>query len=254
MRFVRERAVVWANRFRPALLDDRNPAFIVSIDKGFAYAMIGKTGNESVKAALAASLAIRPRVAGWGYPWVPRVVANPTARVVRRALGKPPPGFDVHARNYGWKLMTVPQAAESSLFRFAFVRNPWDRLVSVWANKVHALAGKQEHTNRFPPEVRPDWSFDRFARWVVEQEVPEAHCRPQSRHVVYEGRLIVDFLGRFERLTEDWEVVRARFGLAPLPSRNRSDHRPFRELYTPDLVKVVGDYYAEDVERFRYTF
>ncbi len=252
--FLRDLYLTTRNRFDPALMDDRNPAFIVSLEKGFAYAMIGKTGNESVKAALAASLQIRPRVSGYGAPWVPRAVANPAARTVRRLLGKPPPGFDLHARNYGWRLMTVPQVAGSSLFRFAFVRNPWDRLVSVWANKVSSLKDLQPTTDRFGPEVRTDWSFDRFARWAVEQAEPEGHFRPQSRHVTHEGQLVVDYIGRFEALDADWEAIRKRFGLAKLPRRNRSSHRPYRELFSADLRERVARYYEEDIERFGYTF
>jgi hypothetical protein len=247
-------AQIFANRFDARLLDDTNPAFIVSLERGFAYAMIGKTGNESVKGALAESLRIRPRVSGYGYPWVPRVVANPAARVVRRALGKSPPGFDLHARNYGWDLMLLPQVARSGLYKFAFVRNPWDRLVSCWADKVASLKGKVDYAPRFGPPVTPHWEFDRFARWAIEQPDPEGHYRLQSRHIVHDGKLVVDFLGRFERLESDWETVREKFGLAAIPSRNRSKHRPYRELYTPQLRNLVGEFYAEDIERFDYCF
>lgn len=241
------------NRFHKSTLDDSNPVFVVDLNRQFAYAVIGKTGNSSVKSVLAKTMGVRPRVSGYGYPWVPRALANPTARVVRRMLGKSPPGFDPHARNFGWDLLTVPQVAESSFFRFGFVRNPWDRLVSCWSDKVHSLKGKQAMTERFP-EVSTDWSFDRFARWAIEQPVPEAHVRPQSKHVVHQDKLILDFVGKFESLAHDWQTVAGRFGFPPLPTKNASQHRPYREHYQGDLANLVGDYYEEDVRRFDYAF
>ncbi len=101
-------------------------------------------------------------------------------------------------------------------------------------------------------------SFERFAREVAQipDEEAEPHFLSQHKFIVNrEGTLIVDFLGSFETLDKDFDVVRQRIR-APveLPHLLRSQRGHYRDYYSPDLADIIGDRYSEDIARFRYTF
>lgn len=139
------------------------------------------------------------------------------------------------------------EAFWSGCFRFAFVRNPWDRYVSNW---------------RF---LRPRWSFAKFVDRmdaVAQSTKPgydEArwHVLGQRRHLVDdEGELLVDLVGRFETLQADFDRICTAIGLAPVPlprlRQGRRDH--YSHYYTPRLRKVIAARCEEDIDSFGYAF
>jgi hypothetical protein len=142
-------------------------------------------------------------------------------------------------------------------FKFAFVRNPWDRVVSTYAflkrggmNEVDR-AWAEEHVAPFP-------TFDEFVRRkLMEPNVLSwVHFRPQSWFICDDdNRLLVDFLGRYERLETDFKTVAARLGRAvDLPVTNASAHSHFSGYYTPETREIVARAYADDVQTFGYAF
>jgi len=143
-------------------------------------------------------------------------------------------------------------------FKFAFVRNPWDRLVSAY------LFMKQ---GGLTPAAR-SWSdvhlarFDSFASFVREWVTPEniaswRHFRPQHGYVTADGRVAVDYLGCFEHLARDFNIVSARLGIAArLRHENRTAGRgaDYRSYYTAAAAELVASVYARDIEMFGYHF
>jgi hypothetical protein len=72
-----------------------------------------------------------------------------------------------------------------------------------------------------------------------------------SRH----GRLLVDFVGRFEAIEADFATVcRHLRVVARLPHVNAVSHEDYRAHYTPRLAATVADGFGEDIERFGYAF
>lgn len=158
-----------------------------------------------------------------------------------------------------------------SYFKFSFVRNPWSRLVS-----IYKYLGYEPHL-RFRTFVTGPFRRKLFQErhWFV---------RPQSDFVYDDsGRLLVDFVGRMERLQPDFDEVCRRLGLppTPVPHVNRSDSaqkeaglaagvrrcvpwlgqgrgashsKDYRTYYDAEAIAVVEDLYGIDIERFGYTF
>jgi len=137
-------------------------------------------------------------------------------------------------------------------FSFGFVRNPWDRVVSHYHYRVK--------TNQTGLGDRPI----PFEEWVVRAygEQDPAYCdqpkmfMPQFRWLCdHEDRQIVDFVGRFERLHDDFAEVARRIGIeASLPHLKRSVHRDFRELYSAETRDLIGRRFEGDIERYGYRF
>lgn len=141
----------------------------------------------------------------------------------------------------------VGRAAFESHFSFAFVRNPWDWMVSLFEYL------RRTDSHRHSASVRRMT----FAEYV-DFEIARGR-RSQSEFVVdRRGRVIVDFIGRFERLEADFARVCRVLGMrAALPHANGSSHhRPdYRAYYTHDaLIERVGVFLRADVERFGYQF
>lgn len=143
-------------------------------------------------------------------------------------------------------------------FSFAFVRNPWDRLVS-------------EYRYRFSHGM----SFAEFVDYSFSTELEE-----ERRHIIPQSSFLdgVDFIGRFESLKHDFATVAERIGISVnLEHHNAGEESkasivwrklnrmlfnrdpgvpkaPFQSYYTPELRDRVGEYYAQDVGRFGYRF
>ena len=70
-----------------------------------------------------------------------------------------------------------------------------------------------------------------------------------------QGRLAVDFIGRFEHFERDFEKICRRIGIkANLPHINRTCHDDYRSYYSDALAQKVADRLAEDIECFAFTF
>lgn len=137
-------------------------------------------------------------------------------------------------------------------FKFAFVRNPWDRLVSAWLNKIIK-----------PAERGPKWYF------TIEKDLEDLvdfldrkdfnnsdpHFWPQVRNVPTER---LDFLGHHESFEADLDRVVAQLGFERTEAfeKKNSTHgrRHYREYYTPALRDRVAKLYREDIEKFSYEF
>ena len=142
-----------------------------------------------------------------------------------------------------------------SYFKFAFVRNPWDRLVSTYFFL----------TNGGSNEVDREWSerylfrFRDFRQFVAEGLArPEIHSwvhfRPQADFILSpENAVMVDFVGRYENLQADYEAVANRLGIAQcLVRHNAGTHPAFEQCYSPETALEVGRIYARDAEVFGY--
>ncbi|HTA65960.1 MAG TPA: sulfotransferase family 2 domain-containing protein, partial [Xanthomonadaceae bacterium] len=71
-----------------------------------------------------------------------------------------------------------------------------------------------------------------------------------------DGRLMVDFIGRVERLQADCDRICARIGIpgGELGRSNESSHRDYREYYDDELIALVSEMYRSDLELFDYAF
>lgn len=136
-------------------------------------------------------------------------------------------------------------------FKFAFVRNPWDRLVS-W----YQMCVDVPEPNAFQRYVRE--GFPTFESFVTGATTgPGAKTtRNQLDYLADEaGRLIVDFVGRHENVEADFAAVAARLGLdRELPRINVSRHGAYRTYYSEATRAIVEERFARDIAAFGYRF
>ena len=138
----------------------------------------------------------------------------------------------------------------TAYFRFAFVRNPWDRLVSWYCMCL------QTANNPFSKYVRDN--APTFADFITRTTtgMGERTTYNQLDFLVgSNGDSLVDFVGRYENLADGYAVVKKRLGLShDLPHTNASSHTGYRDYYTTATRAIVADRFARDIAHFKYAF
>ena len=72
-----------------------------------------------------------------------------------------------------------------------------------------------------------------------------------------DGSILVNFVGAFERLEEDWIAIQKRIGIdpKPLPKKRISKRsRDYRDQYDDELTELVAAHFAQEIEAFGYSF
>ena len=189
-----------------------------------------------------------------GFVPTPKVANRSMKIVIASHIGMQYRG-DIH--HAPWQFTPLALLRDNDYFRFGFVRNPLDRLLSCYAQKIVFYAremGMPSLLWRYGNTFDKDMSFAEFVNAVADipDRIADIHFRSQHTFFYHRGRLMVDFVGHFERLDEDWSVVREKTGLPELPHHNKSRHVDYREAYTPELAAIAAERYKKDIELFGY--
>ena len=145
-----------------------------------------------------------------------------------------------------------------SYFKFAFIRNPWDRLVSAY----HFLKGGGYGTgdkNWFERELASYRDFEDFVhKWLrIENIHKHIHFIPQTEFLEDENNsgIKVDYIGFYENIDDDFNYIATRIGVdCTLKKGNVSSHESYRDYYCASTRDIVREVYRTDIERFGYDF
>jgi hypothetical protein len=152
-------------------------------------------------------------------------------------------------------------------YRFSFVRNPWDRLVSEYRYKQHAFSFKKFLFDYFPAVNVDDYcGYNGIYRHVMPQYL-----------FLYDKKMTlqVDKIGKFESLLTDFSAISKLIcGQAlQLPHINKTTKTNFMaslrywlcfwqtesakhysDYYDDETQAWVAHYYAKDIALFDYQF
>jgi hypothetical protein len=211
---------------------------LISLSDKFLFVHIQRTGGTSLRKALRQH-----------FPQAHRFISpHPHAEDAMQRLG--------------------PQAFQQ-LYRFTFVRNPWDRLVS-WYTMLREKAWR-------PNWRRTDWwgryrweavqlPFAEFITASTIRKQLQGRNRWRSRnHFAFNqldyltdhyGNLLVNDIFRFEDYQASCLKLGEKLGisLADMPHRNSSRHADYRTYYTPAIRNLVTERFALDIDYFGYSF
>ena len=139
-------------------------------------------------------------------------------------------------------------------FKFGFVRNPWDRLVSeyVWKLEQNRLGmpflGFIETVASSPATLSAHYMSAHACRQHLCDQATYL-CEP-------DGELLVDFVGRFEQLQDGFDYACDRIGISrqQLPVRNATRHLHYSTYYDEQSRELAARCYARDIDRFSYSW
>lgn len=131
----------------------------------------------------------------------------------------------------------------NSFYSFAFIRNPWDWLVSMYFFI-------REHKAHPESMICSHMSFKQFLRFFASKNVT------QSTFLKSGGRVAVTEIFRFEDLPDSLEKISQKTGLAftGFPEENASQHEDYANYYDEEDIEFVRTRFADDVELGGYDF
>jgi hypothetical protein len=174
----------------------------------------------------------------------------------------------IHKRDYPYVKKSVILKKYSDYTRFCFVRNPWDRVVSCYTNKIHADKeyNDQWYTNgvatpllRYGETFKGGMKFEAFVDAIndIPDHQADDHFKSQYLFVTDNtDTLLVNFIGKFENFEFDFNCLYQKIGLPPitLPHMLKSTRKNYKSYYNSNTKRLIGKRYTRDIELFRYDF
>jgi len=152
-------------------------------------------------------------------------------------------GLGPHARSSMF-VARLGSRVWKSYFTFSFVRNPWDKMVSQYAY----------NHDRFVPYGT---TFKDYLRMFEAGEKISSLNPVQSPWICNRrGKLLVDFVGRFESIRSDYRKVCLKIGFRPKNLRHvgKSKHRHYTEYYDDETISIIEKCFERDIKMFGYSY
>lgn len=157
----------------------------------------------------------------------------------------------------------------NNYFKFAIIRNPFDRLLSAFnyllvIGLIHD-GYKEKYISNWQNRKTINYilfkSFILKGKSSIYEKIMNRykygynHIKPITEYLFNDGKLMVDFIGRFENLQNDWDVICERIGTKiNLPRMNVFTHKNYKECYDEEMIEIVKNRYKNDLELFGYDF
>jgi hypothetical protein len=144
-----------------------------------------------------------------------------------------------HFEHKGWNW--------NEYFKFGYARNPWDLAVS----SFFFLKSKTGYEN---------YMFDEFIfggrHILTNQRLPPNANQIDFFTDNYSGEYIINYIGRFEYIQEDFNEICAEIGISceSLPHMLKTKHNHYREYYNAKTKDFIAKRYKRDISEFGYDF
>lgn len=206
---------------------------ILSDTNKFIYFAVPKTATHSMREVLRDSIG----ESGWEQQQLFGKDVSPIAQIAQIQHGH----VSVN------QIKAVVDAEKWNLyFKFAVVRNPFDRFVSVCA-----FLNRQSDNFSKEPQA---WMKAAMTRPQFRQRLL---VRPQVQQLLNEhGDLEIDYVGRYEDLQRSMNIITDKLKIRrkKLPVKNASKHDEYKKYYDQSLYQTVADFYQDDLDFFDYEF
>jgi hypothetical protein len=169
-----------------------------------------------------------------------------------------PQTVETHCTALGYR--SSNRALWDRAFRFTFVRNPWDRIVSAY----HYLKFNREALDDAYWAARALAPFEDFASFVDaladrpfrRKTLMWRHFTPQWYFLSdFRGRLMVDDIARFENFDDEVARLAGRLQLPVGAARENAVPREhYSRYFDAGRRDIVARIYARDIALFGYSF
>ena len=163
--------------------------------------------------------------------------------------------FEVRSRRYPFRKHStladyqkaLPSDVYDRLFKFAVLRNPWERMVSWYFSPGRGVANwdKSEFKKlilRTPTAVS----------YIKVDNVPSQASASSRENQVHNLERLIDFTDLEKGFFEVCDIV--GIPRIKLPIRNKSHRKHYTHYYDSELIKIVNERFQQDVELGNFKF
>jgi hypothetical protein len=215
---------------------------MLSTEYNFLFIHVPKTGGNSIQSVLA----------DYSDDEIVTPFENQDG-VERFEVRHPKYSYTKHATLSDYRRV-LPRNVYEDLYKFSVLRNPWDRVVSLYFSPHRGvdewdregfirLVEEMKGTRRF---VRERTLYDKISKWIAF--LPKSKRGPLDEDV--------DAILRFENLREDFRRVCDKLGIPAndLPRRNQSERNGYVEYYDEELKQLVEQRFGDEIRYGDYEF
>ena len=159
---------------------------------------------------------------------------------------------DIDIDTWGWQIPLHEQGMHqpyrfikehipADYYVFAFVRNPFDMLVSGFRHKIKL-------------------DFDNFIMYKMFSEPKLFYKWTQWEYLSINDQIQLDYVGKFENIEQDFNNIAEQIGIkecyTDIPLKNVTNYNKehYRDYYNDETREVVENRYAKDLEYWEYKF
>jgi hypothetical protein len=141
-----------------------------------------------------------------------------------------------------------------NIFSFTIVRNPWDRIVSLYFYRLRANL------------LRADMTFREYVLKLKSSTIEKnkafkyhGHYFGNSDYILDENdNIIVNFIAKYENRDEDIKYIGEKIGFPELGKLTLQKASPnkmhYSEYYDGETKEIIRSIYSKDIDLFGYKF
>ena len=130
-----------------------------------------------------------------------------------------------------------------SYFKFSIIRNPWDRIISMYCSRYYALQGVGKYAGRSLKYFLNNFTLPKWE-----------HGLQCSDYI----NLPIDFIIRFENRQQDIEKLNSKFNLfidSNIVARKvKGRNADYKIYYDDETIEIVNKKFNKDINQFNYKY
>ena len=150
--------------------------------------------------------------------------------------------------NDGIQYLKNSRYQSDEYFKFVFIRNPWDRMVSAYEYHVQVLAKRNLSIQ-----------FKSFEQFIYRQTCIKTYHADIVNENFVNTNYKFDFIGKFENIKEDMQtickkIMKNNYRHINLPHANATSRHNYRNYYNNETQEMVAKTFAKIIELGNYSF
>lgn len=165
----------------------------------------------------------------------------------------------VHSMNYEHKAWDIiVKKGYTDYYKFAFVRNPYDRFVSLYFyfHQMQPNHWAYQYDRAVVETIQEYESFESFCLGFDKFKFNKKfHFKNQTDWIANNDDIFVDFLGKVESIETDLIRLCKILEVPQIDTKskkNNSNHQHYEKYYNDELRKIVSKLYEKDFELLDY--